>query len=282
MSSVSFTLKSKSHNSNSTHDEKQVTSKLSVTVPSCFVSGSMSDDDLSRVTSSSSQSMPDTQLQDAARVWRTKGDNCAEKGDYIKAVHAWNESLRYEISAEVYECISQVQLELDHTFAAVQAAHHAVRLAPTCTSAYVTLARAQLNHGEFRLAHRTFARAVRLDPTSQELRAEFQEIGQIVAKADAINCIHAVDQVRVLQQHRSSSRGSQNACASSQDEHIDEEAPCGVANTHQRGTKRRLIPNTAMSTTMSQCEMTMSESDVSQWQSLQRKRNKVDATDQNN
>lgn len=69
----------------------------------------------------------------------------------------------------------QVLNEMGRTWEAVQAATRATQLAPNCSDAFATLARAQLNLGEPALAAESFRVASALEPGNAGLRAEMAE-----------------------------------------------------------------------------------------------------------
>lgn len=85
--------------------------------------------------------------------------------------------------AKVYEMKSQVLMEMDKTFEAIQAAEVATNLEPEWYLAWKTLARAQLNFGEANLALKSAERAMKLSsPKIQdsELLEFLQEVRCVV------------------------------------------------------------------------------------------------------
>lgn len=96
---------------------------------------------------------------------KQEGSLLAEGGNYRQAISRWRESLSLNADQpEIYEMKAQVLMELGNDFQAVQAAESALHLVSTWWEAHRTLARAQRNLGEIRMALNSYIRAWHLNP----------------------------------------------------------------------------------------------------------------------
>lgn len=115
--------------------------------------------------------------QSKARSYEEAGNERASQGDLEGALMQYKESLRYDDSAyKIHEQVAQLHLEMDQTFPAIQAATAATKLAPTWPIGFLTLSRAQLNHGEPLLALSSISEALRLDPDNDEITSEHRHV----------------------------------------------------------------------------------------------------------
>jgi len=106
-----------------------------------------------------------------------QGNVCASLGQYQAAIRCWQEALRYSSTpAIIYEQLSQVYLELDRTFPAIQAAEAGCKLDPTWAEVWLSLTRAQAAHGELEMALSSCVRSVRCNPTLEDAWNELKAI----------------------------------------------------------------------------------------------------------
>lgn len=81
---------------------------------------------------------------------------------------------------------SQVLLHFDKFLLAIKAAEEVVKLAPTWSEGYVTLARAQREFGELELSQINMQAALSLDKDNAEYSAELLEINDLVEQLHAV------------------------------------------------------------------------------------------------
>lgn len=120
------------------------------------------------------------QAAQVARL-REEGNAFAEEGSYGKALSRWDAALALDpCQAVLQEQRAQVLLELGNPWPAVQAATRATELEPSWGTAWVTLARAQLNYGEPAMAVRSLQNAVRLQAGDLDVLKELQHAQSLV------------------------------------------------------------------------------------------------------
>lgn len=81
---------------------------------------------------------------------------------------------------------SQILLHFDKFLLSIKAAEEVVRLAPTWSEGFVTLARAQREFGELELAQTNMQTAQSLDKDNTEYSAELLEINELVVQLHAV------------------------------------------------------------------------------------------------
>ncbi|XP_065071844.1 tetratricopeptide repeat protein 33-like [Rhopilema esculentum] len=97
----------------------------------------------------------------------------AEEERYWEAIKRWNEALEiYPVNEKLYEMKSQVLMELNEIFPAVENAKKAIHFRPDWAEGHQTLGRALLNIGELKLALRSFLTAEFLKPDAPEFWAD--------------------------------------------------------------------------------------------------------------
>ena len=116
---------------------------------------------------------------DAAKVQQlvSQGASFAEQGAYAAALSCWDQAIQEDpLNSKVHEMRAQVLNEMGRSYEAIQAATRATDLAPDWAAAHITLARAQLNLGEVKLALNSFETAHRLAPADVEVAEELPRV----------------------------------------------------------------------------------------------------------
>lgn len=104
---------------------------------------------------------------------KDEGTLLAEQGRNWEALKRWDEALQLTPDdAVLYEMKSQVLINLQEVFLAVQSAEMSTKLRPLWWEARQTLGRAQLSLGEVELAVRSFQVALHLHPSERPLWEE--------------------------------------------------------------------------------------------------------------
>ena len=130
------------------------------------------------------------ELAAVSTALKDMGNDFAENERFADALKSWDVALRFdptnglfhELKAQVYLCLDCPRLALH----AVRSAEAAAELLPFWAEGHLTLARAQLNLGEIKLALESFSRAANLDPENihPEIRTELVATEELYRKIE--------------------------------------------------------------------------------------------------
>ncbi|GAX74029.1 hypothetical protein CEUSTIGMA_g1479.t1 [Chlamydomonas eustigma] len=111
----------------------------------------------------------------------------AEQGNWESALGSWNRAVQLApIDGHLHELCAQALNETGKAWAAVQAATRACGLLPQSCDALMTLARAQLNLGEPKLAVASMERVLKIQSEHPEALSEIEEVRALACRQDQL------------------------------------------------------------------------------------------------
>lgn len=130
------------------------------------------------------------QLKHCKRL-QDEGNMLASEGNYEPALRCWEQALQLTPNdAVLHEQKAQVLLECGRPWEAIQSAIMATQLNPGWADGFLTLAHAQRNYGEPRLAAESLSRVLELQPDHAEAAMELAEVQRIVAQLQHMDETH--------------------------------------------------------------------------------------------
>ena len=104
---------------------------------------------------------------------RQEGIRRAEMGELEMSIESFENAVKLSTrDSSIFEMKSQIHLKLNQVFTAIREAHKSIELSPNWSTAYQTLARAQLGYGELELALKNFQKCLHYEPDNTEVREE--------------------------------------------------------------------------------------------------------------
>merc|ERR1712226_182934 len=122
-----------------------------------------------------------------AQYLASEAARLAELGEFEKALPLFEQSLQLSPHHKTFEMQAQIYNEVGHYFSAIEACEKAAKLKPNWFVVFQTLARAQANFGEIKLAVVSMEKAVHLNPNNQELQSELSEFRKLESRTHAKN-----------------------------------------------------------------------------------------------
>lgn len=115
----------------------------------------------------------------------------AEQGRSSEALKCFQQAITLSPSNHIlYELKAQVLLAEGIYLDAIHSCEKSIELFPSWSESHLTLARCFREFGEVYAALNSIHKALQFDPTSEEIRTELTEIGELVRRADAARSDH--------------------------------------------------------------------------------------------